>query len=125
MRGALSITLLIALFVPVLAPSLSVLRADPETSLPACCRSHGAHHCAMTHWMLESLGAKPRFTAAPCPMYPTAASVPQIAAFTLAAAPALSVERVRVATLPAATAQRAQLLLARTRRDRGPPAPRV
>jgi len=123
MRRVLAITLLIALFAPALAPSLSALTADPEANLPACCRSHGAHHCAMMHWMLESQNAKPRFTPAPCPMYPGAASVSSFASFTIADAPTLRVERVRVATLPAATARRVQLLLARTRRDRGPPAP--
>jgi hypothetical protein len=122
MRRVFSITLLIALLMPALAPSLSALTADPEANLPACCRSHGAHHCAMMHWMLQALGSKPMFTPAPCPMYPTVAAVPQSAAFTLAAAPVLSVEPVEVSGLPAATARRAQLLLARTRGDRGPPA---
>lgn len=122
MRRALAITLLIALFTPALAPSLSALTSDPEANLPPCCRSHGAHHCAMMHWMLESLVSKPIFTPAPCPLYPAGATVPQFATFTLVAPPRLSVEPVRTSASPADTARRTQLLLSRTRRDRGPPA---
>jgi hypothetical protein len=122
MRRVLSIALMIAFFAPSAAPTLFALTSDPEANLPACCRSHGAHHCAMMHWMLQQLGSKPRFTPAPCPMYPAAATVPQSATFTLAAAPGLLVEPVRASASPVVTARRAQLLLARTRGDRGPPA---
>jgi hypothetical protein len=123
MRRVLSIALMIAFFAPSAAPTLFALTSDPEANLPACCRSHGAHHCAMMHWKLQSLDSgAPKLTQAPCPMYPTVATVPQSAAFPLAAAPRLLVEPVRASASPAVTASRAQLLLARTRGDRGPPA---
>lgn len=39
-------TLLILIF--GLGPLLEALPASAESSLPACCRRHGAHHCAMS-----------------------------------------------------------------------------
>lgn len=45
MRRALSTLLLLAFGLPVIAPPL--IWAGPESALPACCRRHGAHHCAM------------------------------------------------------------------------------
>ena len=45
MRRALSTLLLLALSLPVVAPPF--ISADIESALPACCRRHGAHHCAM------------------------------------------------------------------------------
>ena len=122
MRRVLAIALLIGLFAPALVPELSALTADPEANLPACCRSHGAHHCAMKHWMLQSLDTgAPKLTQAPCSQYPTGATVPQLAGFALTVAPDHSFEHVQASALAAATARRTQLLLARTRGDRGPP----
>ena len=114
--------LLVALFAPALAPSLIALTADSEANLPPCCRSHGAHHCATMHWMLQAPDSgAPKLTSAPCPMYPSALSVSPAGAFAFADMPLAAVSQLQVATLPAATARRAQLVLARTRGDRGPP----
>lgn len=46
MRRLLSILLLAALALPLVAPMLA-LAQDPDAGLPACCRRHGQHHCAM------------------------------------------------------------------------------
>jgi hypothetical protein len=46
MRRSLSILLLAAFVLPILAPALA-LAQDADTSLPACCRRHGEHHCGM------------------------------------------------------------------------------
>lgn len=46
MRRAFSTLLLLALSVPVVAPPF--ISADSDSALPACCRRHGAHHCAMS-----------------------------------------------------------------------------
>jgi hypothetical protein len=122
MRRALAIALLIGLFAPALAPSLSALTADSEAGLPPCCRSHGAHHCAMVHWMLRSLDSgSPEFTAAPCLSYPAAVAVPQLAVFALIAAPQLSVEPL-IVTAPIDASSRAPYLLTTSpHRPRGPP----
>lgn len=45
MRRALSTLLLLVLSLPVVAPPF--LSISSEGALPACCRRHGAHHCAM------------------------------------------------------------------------------
>ena len=71
MRRILAITLLIAFGFPLVAP-LFAATADPEASLPACCRSHGKHHCAMMHMMLLAAYSGPFFNAPPCPFYPAA-----------------------------------------------------
>ncbi|HWB32554.1 MAG TPA: hypothetical protein VG714_05210 [Acidobacteriaceae bacterium] len=118
----LSITLLIAFFAPFLCPTVSALTEDPEANLPACCRSHGAHHCAMMHWMLQQLGSRPTLTPAPCPLYPTAATAPQTATFTLAATPQLSIQFLHAAAPAPSSPHRALLVLALSRYDRGPPA---
>jgi hypothetical protein len=46
MRRLLSILLLAAFTLPLVAPLLA-LAQDPDAGLPACCRRHGQHHCAM------------------------------------------------------------------------------
>jgi hypothetical protein len=70
LRRILAITLLIAFGSPLFAP-LFAATSDPEASLPACCRSHGTHHCAMMH--RESAGdGSPVLQAPPCSSYPSA-----------------------------------------------------
>ena len=46
MRRVLSILLLAAFALPLVAPLLA-LAQDPDAGVPACCRRHGQHHCAM------------------------------------------------------------------------------
>ena len=53
LRKFLPIALLVVLFLPLLAPLFSG-GLGGETSLPACCRRNGMHHCAMI--MLEKNG---------------------------------------------------------------------
>jgi hypothetical protein len=88
MRRLLAITLLIAFFAPSAAPSLAAATADPEAGLPSCCRSHGAHHCAMRHWMLRQTDSRaPLAAPAPCPFYPVAAMAPQTVSYALGTVP--------------------------------------
>jgi hypothetical protein len=72
MRRALSI-LLIAFF--SLGPLTAWSGADDDSRLPACCRRHGRHHCAMNSEMAAlaqaASGSTPIFTApAHCPYFP-------------------------------------------------------
>ena len=46
MRRLLSVLLLAAFALPLIAPLLA-LAQDPDAGVPACCRRHGQHHCAM------------------------------------------------------------------------------
>jgi len=83
MRRILAIALLIAFGSPLVAPIFAAT-ADPEASLPPCCRSHGAHHCAMMHMRAQSTSSGPAFTPPPCPLYPTPATPSRIGAASLA-----------------------------------------
>ena len=78
MRRVLAITLLVAFGSPLVLP-LFALTSDPEAALPACCRRHGAHHCGMTMATLRALNG-PTIAAPPCASYPSAATLPQVAA---------------------------------------------
>lgn len=67
MRRVLSI-LVVGLF--ALAPLAAVLSGAGETQLPACCRRHGIHHCAMANMSGESSSSAAAFAApAHCPLY--------------------------------------------------------
>ena len=64
-RTAATLTAVLAL--SVLLPYLSLL-ADSESSLPACCRRNGAHHCAMMMEMARGFASQgPAFRTAACP----------------------------------------------------------
>ena len=119
LRRMLAITLLIAFGSPLVLP-LFAATADPEASLPACCRSHGAHHCAMMHRMLaESSG--PAFTAPPCADYPTATTPVRIAAASLTTPLRLTVEPLRATAPPAPGPHRARTFVPSANLNRGPP----
>ncbi len=72
MRRLLSILLLAAFALPFVAPGLA-LAQDSDAGLPACCRRHGQHHCAMlrterdssTHYAVAVCGAWPQRAIAP------------------------------------------------------------
>jgi 4'-phosphopantetheinyl transferase EntD len=97
----------IALFLMVLFglwPLTGTLAASDESRLPACCRRHGAHHCAMALAAMARL--KPSKTPvleapATCPSFPrhlSGATTPTVA---------LAAAAVRAARMPAsATAPR-------------------
>lgn len=66
MRRLLSILLLAAFTLPLVAPLLA-LAQDPDAGLPACCRRHGQHHCMM----LDAQGDSSRHrVVARCPAWP-------------------------------------------------------
>lgn len=58
-----------------LGPLQGALEAGEDSRLPACCRRHGAHHCAMSEDMQSALeratSSVPAFAAsATCPSFP-------------------------------------------------------
>lgn len=73
MRRTLSILLVIFFSV---GPLTAALQADDDSRLPACCRRHGTHHCAMggssaIAALLVASTATPIVTApARCPYFP-------------------------------------------------------
>lgn len=68
MRRLLSLVLLAAFVLPIVAPALA-LGQDPDAGLPACCRRHGKHHCAMLMEMMSRAHSGPQIGAV-CLCYP-------------------------------------------------------
>lgn len=110
-----------------LGPLAEVLPASAESRLPACCRRHGAHRCAMSDAMASisrraSSGSAPALTApAHCSSYPgnVLATTGPIEAL-LASSTALPV-LLATAHSPAAVRAGAYLRELGARANRGPP----
>ena len=86
MRRLLSLVLLAAFGFPLIAPVLA-LGQHTESSLPACCRRHGAHHCMGD--MQRSPSSAPAFSQR-CPSFPQPSTTPlQLRSFALLSAPQL------------------------------------
>jgi hypothetical protein len=116
----ISAILLLALFsFSLISPA--VLAADPESSLPACCRRNGKHHCAMM--AIEAASSSgPSLQAAPCASFPSIRAVPTSAATGLLKTPAAVFAS--VLSRPAAHPQTEQLLrnsFTLSGQKRGPP----
>jgi hypothetical protein len=122
MRRGFSI-FLIVLF--GLGPLSSLVDGSEDASLPACCRRHGTHHCAMAVQMAASVQIahqQPSF-AAPltCPDYPGLSMAILMPAYALAAKPAsLSVPSLRRSVSVAEQAE-AYFGTSREHAGRGPP----
>ena len=119
MRRMLAITLLIAFGSPLVLP-LFAATTDPQASLPACCRRHGAHRCTM---LLPSGSSGPSFQAPPCPLYPTAFAPPRLATASLAASMPPSVEPLRTLAPPPQGERRTRKFIPSANLNRGPPTP--
>ena len=125
MRRILAIALLIAFGSPTfasLAAPLFAANTDPEAALPACCRSHGAHHCAMRHSVAAPTPTGPAFTTPPCPLYPTASTPLRLATASLNTPLRLAVEQLRTPAPLATSARPARTFTASANLNRGPPA---
>ena len=119
LRRILAITLLIAFGFPLVAPAFATT-PNSEASLPACCRSHGAHHCAMLHMLGAS--SSPSLNAPPCPFYPAPSTTPRTASASLTASLRLTTQQNRaLAPLPATPRRAVRTFLASANLKRGPP----
>ena len=125
MRRGLSIFLILFFW---LGPLAVALPGEDESGLPACCRRHGAHHCAMAMQMAAMMaqgesGGAPVFSAPmTCPYFPGYMGA------TATTTHALIASQVGMQTVlahphsPAAGRAGARLSQMRTRDGRGPPA---
>jgi hypothetical protein len=125
MRRALAITLLIAFAAPLAQPIFAAT-ADPDASLPACCRRHGKHHCSMRMAdmmrMMSAANARPAFEAPPCPFYPAPATPPTFATASLQTSLPPRAELLRTpAPLAPRNTRRAQTFTVSANLKRGPP----
>jgi hypothetical protein len=128
MRRILAITLLIAfgspLAVPLLAAAADLQSKDAQSSLPACCRRNGKHHCAIT--MAAALasvnGSSPAFQAPPCPLYPSSSTLPTLVTAALTTPRTFSVALLRATPPRASSLLRAHSSIPSSNHQRGPPA---
>ena len=120
---AVAVALMLVFLSPLVLP-LFAASADPEASLPACCRRHGKHHCNMTMAMMAMLAASsgPVLTAPPCPLYPSAPAPMRIVTAYFAAQLPPSIEIRRDPAPPAPTLLRVRVLAITSQSTRGPPA---
>jgi hypothetical protein len=125
MRRALSV-FLVLLF--GLEPFAALLPASAESRLPACCRRHGAHHCAMSAETAAAiangtLNGEPAFGApSHCPYFPGYAVATAASDHALAASAVSLPVLLARAHSPAASRAAARESQIRTRASRGPPA---
>jgi hypothetical protein len=125
MRRAFSIILVLFF---LLSPLASALDAGQDASLPACCRRHGAHHCAME---MQTASTKPQAqsdstpavsTPLTCPNYPNPSTMMIGPAPALASAAAALPAVLEETFAPAAWQSAVPSHPATTHAGRGPPA---
>lgn len=107
------------------APLVQAASNDPDAGLPACCRRHGKHHCAMMDFYLKSVASGApvvRYIPEHCPFYPHSKTVPAVSSHA-----GLAPSAAFFAAVVSHTAVRPQthavysLSLDRSRQKRGPP----
>ncbi|MGB6692418.1 MAG: hypothetical protein WBE76_31640 [Terracidiphilus sp.] len=124
MRRSLSI-LLIGFF--SLGPLMAWSGGDDDSRLPACCRRHGQHHCAMSEdaaivLAQEASGNTPVFRApSHCPYFPEYLSRSMAPSQWLAAIAVSLPASLSQAHSPAALPVAIRLQPVRARAGRGPP----
>ena len=108
-----------------LGPLAAVLQANTESRLPACCRRHGAHRCAMAGEASESSASQPAspFVGSPshCPRFPAAAPASTASLYAVAASALLWPGLAAQALTAAVSASTAFLPPLRSHTVRGPP----
>jgi len=124
MRRGVSIVLLLFF---TLGPLTVALQADEDARLPACCRRHGAHHCAMSDAMsakMEASAPGQPIISAPshCPYYPQGGCATLSPIYALAPVPNSLPALLTQDHSPVAARAAARMSQLRTRADRGPPA---
>ncbi len=107
------------------APLLQAASSDPDAGLPACCRRHGKHHCAMMDRYLKSIDSgTPQIRTTPqhCPFYPHSSSAPGVRYHAgLAPSAAIFAQVVSHPAVHPQTHAVYRLSLDRSRQKRGPP----
>ena len=125
MRRGLSIFLILFFW---LGPLAALAPGDEDSGLPACCRLHGAHHCAMAVRMAATMeqavfGSMPALRAPETRrFYPGFRGTAATTKYALAASPVSLPILLEQPHTPATGRGAARLSQIRTRVGRGPPA---
>jgi hypothetical protein len=118
MRRLLSILLLAAFALPLVAPMLA-LAQDPDAGLPACCRRLGQHHCTMLDGNKDPSEHR---VVAVCSVYPQHKAVVVTGAKSLAAQASPRALVFSAALTPSVQAEtHRRISRDRSRSERGPP----
>jgi hypothetical protein len=108
-------------------PLVHAVSSDPESDLPACCRTHGKHHCALSMRVVSQLvdarsGEHAIAAPATCPSFPDYAVTTTTAPQALTGSPVNLPALLAHPHSPIARRAIARLSQIRTRAGRGPPA---
>lgn len=120
MRRALAALLVLAFSLPLIAPAFA--SAAPESSLPACCRRNGSHHCAMRGMVVDNIPIRFATLSERCPYSPFnhgALMLPH--AFAAPGAPAAKTPLTGPAALIREAEAGYRVSFDRSRQKRGPP----
>jgi len=105
--------------------TLPALLADSESTLPACCRRDGKHHCAMMDMLQQqeaNEGVSVKAGRMKCPNYPKAGPGQTVSKTSFAANSATTFALFfSHPTAPVQTEARFRLSHSRTQQKRGPP----
>lgn len=71
MRRISAILLLLAFSLPLIAAAFP----NSDSTLPACCRRAGLHHCGMGHPGDDSSGSAAKLNTRPCPLFPATTGI--------------------------------------------------
>ena len=123
MRRALSISLILLLWLPAFA---ALMPQAGDAGLPFCCRRNGAHHCAMgtSDATAPSVGSGPgAAVGAPslCPQFPATPAATTAPAFVPVSISVSGPALVAVVYSPGARRDAARAGRLRVELDRGPP----
>jgi hypothetical protein len=120
MRRGFSIFLILMF---ALGPLSSLIDGSEDANLPACCRRHGAHHCAMAAMAAQTQTDDAPAVSAPmtCPSYPGSVALLSTPAQALAAS-SRTCDEIRAFEYVRVAAQTSWLSKpAKTHAGRGPP----
>jgi hypothetical protein len=116
-----AILLLVWFSLSLIPPTLF---ADADSTLPACCRKSGKHHCSMAESapQQQPRGVVMRSVRAKCSLYPAAGAIPVAGkASTPRLATRFFVDVVSHPTAHAQSEAQYRVSFSRTRQKRGPP----
>jgi hypothetical protein len=126
----ISATLLLVLFSGLYLIPFIAAGEDTDASLPACCRTHGKHHCMMCAGAIERTAGRsdtPSFARVTekCPYSPASPVTPRVQTLEPSLAASLFGEMVSDPVLHREAEAWARVALKGARHKRGPPAVRL